>query len=573
MSLTTYILIGVTYYIVAVVIIILALNFISRHEKKKYQNELNRLEREKNLIISASLLSELNKVEALINNDNMQEQYNEWKARFDKIKEEDVPKITDKLLEFEELFNDKAYKKMDTMLPKIEIEIYYAKTKANFLLNEIKEITLSEEKNREIITKLKSQYREIVSKYNNNKNDYKEVSDPLELQFENVDKLFSAFELSMENNQYQEVGKIVKAIDDTVGNLGIIIEEAPSIILMSNSLIPKKMEDIKNISARMIKDGYNLDYLNLDYNITETEKKISDIIARLNVLNIEDSVFELKTMLDYFDSIYNDFDKEKISKTIYEDTSNNIRAKIKKLQGINNNLAKKVDEFKINYDITDEDLQIINIIKEDLKSVENDYDSLIRAKDSKTFAYSRLSKEMEALNVKLTKIEDKLETALRTLGSLKEDEIRAKEQLDEIKDILKKSKDRINSYKLPAIPNDYYVQLSEATQATKEMVKQLETRPISIKTLNLRVDTARDLALKLYNTTNETIKTAQMAEFAIVYGNRYRSTNHEINIGLQESENLFYKGEFKTSLSRAINSINIIEPGIHQRLLESIQKQ
>ena len=33
------------------------------------------------------------------------------------------------------------------------------KTKSNFLLDEIKEITLSEEKNRETITKLKSEYR------------------------------------------------------------------------------------------------------------------------------------------------------------------------------------------------------------------------------------------------------------------------------------------------------------------------------------------------------------------------------------------------------------------------------
>ena len=130
----------------------------------------------------------------------------------------------------------------------------------------------------------------------------------------------------------------------------------------------------------------------------------------------------------------------------------------------------------------------------------------------------------------------------------------------------------MNSYKLPLVPKVYYVQLSESTEAVKEMMKELEKKPISIKTLNLRVDTARDLALKLYNTTNETIKTALMAEFAIVYGNRYRSTNHEIDLGLTKAEGFFYKGEFKSSLESAIHSINIIEPGIHQRLLESMQK-
>ena len=83
----------------------------------------------------------------------------------------------------------------------------------------------------------------------------------------------------------------------------------------------------------------------------------------------------------------------------------------------------------------------------------------------------------------------------------------------------------------------------------------------------MRVDTARDLVLKVYNTINETVKTASMAETAIVYGNRYR-INREVDFGLQKAESSFYKGNFKNSLENAINAINIVEPGIHKRLLE-----
>ena len=572
MSVTTYVLIGITYYIFAIVIIVVILNLITKKERKKYQDQITALERDKNLIISASILTELNKVEALVNNDKMQENYDEWHKKFNEIKDTDIPKITDELIAIEDLFNDKKYKDLDEKIAHTELQIYYIKTKANFLLEEIKEITLSEERNRESITKLKAEYREIVAKYNNNKDDYQEVASPLELQFENVDKLFSGFEVAMENNSYQEVGRIVKAIDDTIGNLGIVIEEAPSIILMANKLIPKKMQDIKNISEKMIKEGYNLDYLNLDYNFAEAEKKISDIIARLNVLNVLDSTFELKTMSDYFDSIYNDFDKERISKKTFEEYTRTILIKANKLEKVNNNLYKKIDTLKYSYDLSDEDLKIIDVIKTDLKNIKKDYESVIGAHRSKTFAYTRISKEMELLNVRLSKVSEKLELALKTLGSLKEDENRAREQLEEIKDILKKSKERINSYKLPIIPKIYYVQLGEATDAVKEIIKELEKKTISIKKLNLRVDTARDLTLKLYNTTNETVKTAQMAEFAIVYGNRYRSTNSDIDLGITKAENYFYKGDFKSSLESSINSINIIETGIHGRLLESVQK-
>ena len=61
-----------------------------------------------------------------------------------------------------------------------------------------------------------------------------------------------------------------------------------------------------------------------------------------------------------------------------------------------------------------------------------------------------------------------------------------------------------------------------------------------------------------------------MAETAIVYGNRYR-INREVDFGLQKAESAFYKGNFKNSLENAINAINLVEPGIHKRLLEEYE--
>ncbi len=570
MSKTTFILIGITYYIAAVIIITAVLNYISKKEQKKYESEINALERDKNLIISASILSELNKVEPLINHSDSKEIYNEWQRRFKEIKDVEVPKITDELIEIEELFHSKKYKELKHKIAEAELDICYVKTKSNFLLEEIKGITLSEERNRETITKLKSNYREILTKYKTNTEDFELIKTPIELQFENVDKLFSAFEVSMEKNAYQEVGKIVKAIDDIIGNLKIVIEEAPSIILMGQKLIPNKIKNILKIKEKMEREGFNLDYLNLDYNITEANKKMTDIIERLNVLNLEDSIFELKTILDFFESTDNDFEKERISKKIFEEYSRTILVKVTKLNKINNDLYKKLDDIKYSYDLTSEDVLVIEEIHESLKQIREKYDEIIEIHRSKVSNFLKLSKEMENLNVRLAYTEEKLDHALRTIGSLKEDELRAREQLDEIKEILTKSKNQMKSFKLPLIPESYYVELSEATEAINEIINELERTPISIKVLNTRVDTARDLVLKVYNTSKEVVKTAKMAETAIVYGNRYR-TNKEVDEGLTKAEIAFYKGNFKTSLEKAINAINIIEPGIHKRLMEEYQ--
>lgn len=567
MSRTSFILIGITYYIVSVVLIILVLNFINKKERQKYKKEIENLEREKNLIISASILSELNRVEPLINNSDSKELFVEWQRRFKEIKDDDIPKITDALIDIEDLYAEQKYKELRKKITHTELDIAYAKTKAEFLLEEIKSITLSEERNRETITKLKTNYREILTKYHENKDDYNLIASPIELQFENVDKLFGAFETAMDKKAYQEIGKIVKAIDITIGNLKIVIEEAPSIILMGQKLIPNKIAEILKTKEKMEKEGYNLSFLNLDYNINETNKKIADIFRRLNVLNLEDSICELKTILDFFESTDNDFDKERLAKKTFEEYSRNILVKVTKYEKINNDLYRKIDDIKYSYDLNDEDVEVINEIKSALKEIKVKYEEIINLYRSKTSYFTKLTKEMEKINVKLTKTEEKLELTLRTIGSLKDDELRAREQLDEIKDLLMQAKALVRDFKLPVIPDNYYVELSEASEAISEIVKELDKTPISIKTLNTRVDTARDLVFKVYNTAKEHVKTAKMAEMSIIYGNRYRN-NKEVNNGLTRAEIMFYKGQFKKSLENAINAINIVEPGIYKKLIE-----
>ena len=586
MGSTTFTLLGVSYYLASVIIIIIVLNKINKKDRNKYLKVINELEKNKNLIISSGILTELNNANNLVNNKEMQEMYDDWKKRFNYIKEVEIPKITDSLIEIQDLFDNKKYKDLNKLLAKTELNIDYVKTKSNYLLNEIKKVTTSSSRSREEILKLKQKYREIITKYNNNKSDYSIINGPIELQFENVDKLFSHFEVAIDENNYQETSKVLNALNDIVGNLDLIIKESPSIILLGTKLLPSKMQDVYVEADKLRKDGYNLDYLNIEYNYEEANKKIADVLERINVLNIEDSLLTLKTLLDYFDGLYGDFEKEVKAKKSFKELTRSILVRSNKYERINNELRKRGKQFIYSYDLTEDDIKILDILKEEIKEIKHDYDEIIEASRSKKYAYSRLDKEMKELNTRLSKCGNNLEYALHNLGSLKEDELRANDQLEEIKSILKRAKYKISSYKIPVVPRRYYIELSEASVAIKNVVTELEKKPISIKTLNIRVDTARDLVLKLYNTSNEIIRTAQLAETSIVYGNRYRSINKGIddaltkklddikaNTKLTNSERFFNNGEYKNSLEYTINAINRIEPDFYQKLKETLENK
>lgn len=573
MNKTTFILLGVTYYIVSVLIIIIILNKINKKEKNKYKQEIDELERDKNQIISSDIMSSLQTVEEFVNNDLMQEVYTNLRTRFDAIKKEDIPKITDNLLKLQDLYDSKKYKELNKLLGTVEFDIYLVKAKSDYLLKEIKRITLSKGKNREIATSLKTRYRLVLNEYNNHKIEYTYISKPIELQFENIDKLFSNFEVAMEGNNYSEVNKIIKALDNMIGNLELVIKEGPSIILMGTKLIPRKIDDIKSIKDSMQRSGYNLDYLNIDNSIKDANKKIATDLEKINVLNITDSSVELKTILDYFDNLYNEFDKERLAKKTFDDEMRSVLVRANKLEKNNNELRRKTSDYKYSYDINDKDLEILDEIAKELKDIKKDYEVLVSHHRNKTVAYTRLTKEMQKLDRALDEVAEKLNTFYDTFGNLKEDELEAREQLEQIKEVLIKAKNKLNQYNLPMIPDYYYTYMAEAKSAIDDVKEELDKKPISIKTLNIRVDTSRDLVLKLYNTAKEVVKTAYMAEMSIVYGNRYRSLNNNLDIALIRSENLFFKGEYKKSLECSINAIDVIEPDYYKTLRSALESK
>ena len=562
-----YLLIG-TFFIIAVILVTIILVLLKKHQYKVFKNQVEKLDKEKNLIASTPVYSELAKVESIVKNEKMEEKYKNWQKRFDTIKNDKINNINDMINELDMAANMKDYKEFDQKIAKVEMEVYKVRENANELLKEIQEITISDEKYRSIITKLKSKYRGLINEFNMHKDDYEDMIDAIELQFETIEKRFLDFESGMEKNEYEEVNHIVKALDTMIDHMATVIIEVPNLVLLSKKLIPKRIEEIIESNKVMTEEGYNLEYLNLEYNMEESNKNINAILDRIKVLNLDDCMFELKTLLDYLDNILDDLDKEKLAKKIYDETTATFNEKLKKTNKIVKDIHKQLGDIKDLYDLRDDEVEEIERIKLDLESIKKNYKNVVNDEQKHKQPYTKLVKEVEALSNALVELENILDESLRSLGSMHDDELRARSQLDEIRDVLRQCKLSIRSYKLPIIMNNYFVELSEAKDAIDAMEEELEKKPIVIKTLNTRVDTARDLVLKLYKTTTDMIKTAQLAEMAIVYGNRFRSTVKEIDKGLDNAEMLYHKGNYKDALEVSLSSIEIVDKDIREKLLK-----
>ena len=560
--------IGTIVVVLLIIISVLVITLKTR-KKKKILKEIDNLEKEKNLLINVPVLNELSKVEALVkSNKKLEDRYNGWKLKFEVIENETIPYINDMLIELDFAVDKSKAKEIYEKISEIEIKLYEIKVKIKNIMSEIKEITSSEERNRASVIKLKARYRKLKKKFTETKADYEETAKTIELQFETIEKRFEEFEYVMEKKDYEEVIYVVKGLTEMIDHMTIVIDEIPEIMLMGKSLIPKRTEDVSSEYIKLTREGYQLDYLNVEYNIVETEKKVNSIFDRVRVLNLEDVTFELKTILEYFDSLFNDFETEKLTRKYYTEGLANFNKKRKHVDKLLNAVQSGLPEMRKHYNLTDDTLDSVKLLNTEFDGIVKDYEKLETLDRNHTFPFSKLNAELEIIMLKLTKLSEKLNAILQKVGNLKDDEERARGQLEDIKLLLKQSKYQIRKNRLPIIPDNYYVELREASDAIKEIQVELSKKPLDVDTLNVRVDTARDLVFKLHNTTAEMVKTALLSEYAIVYGNRYRSSKPVINEGLIKAENLFFKGEYKKSLELSISTLDVVEPGIHKKILD-----
>ena len=558
-------LITISAFILAVILIIVTIIIIKRNQNKKYKREIEELDIRKNNLIGVPVLSEITKVKELVKTDNLKERLDDWDNTFTRIRDEKIPELTDLISEADFLIDRKDYKLAIRKITSIEIEINALKKKTDKLLEEVKLITNSEERNRTLITKLKIVYREYQNKFERTKKEYGPIVTYLEDEMNSIDKLFKEFEKAMDNNDYVSVEKKISMLDDRINTLGKLLEDIPTIVLMATVLVPNKIDEAITYYYRMKRDGYPLDYLNVEYNIKEIKNKIDNIMDNLKKLELGEAIIELKTFIEYFNELYNDFDKEKECKDIFRQNIKELGYKIDNINKVVRDIYLQIDDIKYNYNLSDEDINKFSLLNKNLEKINQDYKILVDQGKMKNFAYSKLVDELNGLSLKLSRLQDDLDFQLRSITSMKDDETRAREQLATIEGLLKKAKYRLKDYKIPVIPSSYYIELTEAQDAIREIVKELDKKPIVIKILNIRVDTARDLVFKIYNKTNDMIKTASNSERIIIYGNRYRSSYEEIDIALTKAEELFKRGKYKESLDLSIKSLSFIDKNITEK--------
>lgn len=548
-------------FIALTLFITLSINIIKlirKKENKKLSKEVDLLEIKKNNLESLPVMIEIGKIEEIAKSEQLENKINHFKEEYTDIKENKLSQINDMLIDLDDELKSHNTKEFYETYANIELSLEEIDYSYNNILKEIKEISSYEEKYREIVTKLKAKYRYLDRIFKEKEPMFKDLSETITMQFENIAKRFKDFDKVIDEKLYNEVVLVVKSLDTMIDNLDIIIKELPDILLLLNDLIPGRIKDLNEEYNKMQEDGFTLGFLNYEENISNIEKKENDILTRAKVLNINNSLFDLRMILEYLDNLFKELEKEKNAKNEFDQLDNAFIAKKDKLEKIVKDIYNELDDIKAMYHLNEKDLEIIDELNLKLAQIIKDYKKLNREKKKKQESFQKRYININELLNRINEISKEFDSALRTLGSFYEDEKRAYTEYEDIEEIIKKCKRKIRNFKLPIIHDEYFVQEEEASNALLNVKEELQNKPIVIKNLNIRVETARDLTFKLYKTTDNMIKYAYFTEQLLIYCNKYRHQK-DINKGLTRTEDLYYEGKYQESFNQILKIIKSLD--------------
>ncbi|MGN1182227.1 MAG: septation ring formation regulator EzrA, partial [Faecalibacillus sp.] len=434
------------------------------------------------------------------------------------------------------------------------------------LLKKIEVITEIENVQRLRIIKVKEKYRNTNDTYSHIRFKIEDFVPNIQKVFEDIDYRFVQLENYMNNQQFEEAKEFTEDISKDIDLLDMHLKDLPTYISVVRQYLPHRIQELKTTMNSMKEKDFSIERLDATLRMNKIENDLKNTCQEIKKLQLENVGSHIDVMTDDLNSLNQDLEKEETAFISYEKSRNSC---YKTVQTIDRGLQEAVKTFqdiRKNYILDDCEITVDEDYQHFLKIIDelNELKDIIATKD---FSYFEMIQNFEIINEKRKPFNDSLIRHNELAESLKIQEKRALDELDNINIVLLEIKSEIRNKHLPMISESYQDYIQDSYQKADAILNFIRRRPIDLTSLSHQVDAARDVIYKLYDNIHNLIVTAEMVEDAIVFGNRYRSSFLEVNTELTKAELLYRNGEYTKALATAVDIIEKIKPDSYEMLI------
>ena len=532
--------------VLGVLFVLLYIFVISRNSVKKQIRELEK----KYSYLDALLIGQdsqyIHRLE-IISRSNLLyvDKYSEFSKRFKEIFDNDDKFAESMIRQLKSLVENNQYKNIKLVINDAKKTIAIFEEAVNELDRDLYNVIKPEEEARQIIIRIKENYRRVKQIFYSNSNDLELVGASFTKVFDRLDQSFTEFEAHIESAEYEEANALIPIVDQVVQALGTALEELPNLCILVENVIPEKIQELSDNYNLVEKSGVPLFNLSYWKKVDKWNAGVADVRQRLIDLNTAGCKEELNKIIDEIEGVRQLLNTEVDDKDIFEKESGELYGQVISLEKEFLKICSLLPEIRAVFEVSEEQLANIDVLKENMNKLGSSKRSLDNFIHSGTKQpYSLLRKKLAELQADYDIAKTSLDNFTAYLDSLKVNSEEAYSLVFVYYYRCKQIEATLRDIGIPEIHNDFQGQLENCYELLNEIDKTLKVQPIRVAYINDKVEELKKLSNNFFEEVENKYREEQLAESAVVYANRDRNHQTDVHQQLCILENQFFQGEF-----------------------------
>ncbi|MFB5282358.1 septation ring formation regulator EzrA [Peribacillus sp. Hz7] len=559
-------------YILGIVILLLVFIIGGYFFKKRYFQEIDRLETWKLNIMNRPVLEELSKVKRLNMNGETEELFENWRSKWDVIITVRMPEVEELLFDAEEYVDKYRFKRSKDVQRQISAKLNEIEESIKSILSELHELVGSEEKNRFEVAEMQETYRQLKKSLLAHRHNYGKAVSKLEETLEEVTTVLKSYEEETENGNYLNARELVLSVKAKLDRLASRMEKLPALLLESGSSLPAQIAELKEGYQDMVDQGYLLNHIEFTEEVTRLETELDSYKKQLENAEVEVVEQGMNDLRDRLNILYDLLEKEVLSKQYVQKNHEKLAETIANVEYEHEKLEEEMFIVQQSYQLTNSELEAQTKMVKQIQQIAKRYELLgLKIQDNDT-ASSLISEEMQTVDEQLKALMEEQQVFAGKLQALRKDELDAKESLADLKHKMLETSRMISKSNIPGLPEEFKTIIENAKESIDHVQRKLEEKPLDVAAVYLFLEQAVANTNKVYESAQSLIEHMYLAEKVIQYGNRYRSSNAFMAESLKEAEKRFHNFDYQAALETAAAAIEKVEPGSMKRLEANIEE-
>lgn len=534
---------------------------------RTYRKQIVDLENSMNAIKSLPIQYKLGRVKGIARNmQEVKEKYDEFETNYNELCNLQSEKIVPLINDIDEALYYRRLRGVNKRINELNRLLHDYKKDSKELLSQIEVITEIENIQRLEIIKVKEKYRNTNDTYSHVRFKIDDFVPAVQNVFKKIDDSFVQLENYMNSQQYEDAKNYTEKISAKIDFLDTVLKEMPTFISVVRQYLPGRIKELQETMEEMKAKDFSIERMDATLRLNKIENDLQETCQLIKKLHLEDVGKNIEIITEDINQLNTDFEKEQAAYKKYEESRDKCYSNVDTIDTGLQKAIKVFTDIRKNY-ILDGYVITVEEDYDQFQSVVDELNELTKIIETKDFSYAEMIDSFESINEKCKPFSDSLLKHNELAESLKIQEKRALNELDNINIVLLEIKSEIRNKHLPMISESYQDYIQDSYQKADAILNFIRRRPIDLNNLSHQVDAARDVIYKLYDNIHNLIVTAEMVEDAIVYGNRYRSSFLEVNTELTKAELLYRNGEYTKALATAVDIIEKIRPDSYEMLI------